>query len=177
MTARWMESIGPSSPSAALAEKSGYISPDNRSNVSSPDRPARARECRHPTPRRWMSAVPSSSLWNAARRISLRRALSRYMRRFPCSTCFLSWTFIVSHLWKFIVVRVCALDCSGLADEALLVGCGVQALADEAMNAMLKNLKLPDQEKVEVTYTTRSTPPVIRGGVWHRAEMGRRMVR
>ena len=32
---------------------------------------------------------------------------------------------------------------------------GAQALADEAMNAMLKNLKLPDQEKVEVTYTTR----------------------
>ena len=32
---------------------------------------------------------------------------------------------------------------------------GAQALADEAMNAMLKNLKLPEQEKVEVTYTTR----------------------
>ena len=27
------------------------------------------------------------------------------------------------------------------------------------MNAMLANLKLPDEEKVEVTYTTRLWPP------------------
>ena len=31
-----------------------------------------------------------------------------------------------------------------------------QAAADDAMNAMLANLKLPVEEKVEVTYTTRS---------------------
>mmetsp|Transcript_39098 Transcript_39098/g.63014 ORF Transcript_39098/g.63014 Transcript_39098/m.63014 type:complete len:428 (+) Transcript_39098:99-1382(+) len=32
----------------------------------------------------------------------------------------------------------------------------ISAAADDAMNAMLRNLKLPEQEKVEVTYTTRS---------------------
>jgi hypothetical protein len=55
-----------------------------------------------------------------------------------------------------------------VADETLVDGRGVQALADEAMNAMLKNLKLPDEEKVEVTYTTRSALLLICDGVWHR---------
>jgi hypothetical protein len=38
----------------------------------------------------------------------------------------------------------------------VLRGVVQQAAADDAMNAMLANLKLPVEEKVEVTYTTRS---------------------
>jgi len=43
-----------------------------------------------------------------------------------------------------------------------------QAAADDAMNAMLRNLKLPEQEKVEVTYTTRYRHRHDPVHVWHK---------